>query len=68
MATKIIGTRPLRIPGGFITECLRRSPNPHGDAAKAQMSLTSEQVQKILDLTARIEGDNVDGYEYVEER
>ncbi len=67
MATKISGTQPIRVEGGFITQCIRLSKTPLQDCARARMSLTGEQVLAIVHGRARIEGDNVTGYEYVEE-
>ncbi len=68
MNAKIVGTRPLRVEGSFITAALRADATPYETAARAGMTLTATQIAAILDGRARIEGDSIDGFEYVEER
>ena len=60
-------TKPLRVEGGFFTWAIRTARDPYGMCEGAFPSLTVAQVRAILDGRARIEGDNVTGYEYVEE-
>jgi hypothetical protein len=60
-------TRPLRVEGGFFTHAIRAARDPYDLCAGACPSLTVGQVRAIIDGRARIEGDNVTGYEYVEE-
>jgi hypothetical protein len=58
---------PLRVEGSFFTWAIRTSDDPYVICAGTCPMLTVGQVRAILDGRARIEGDNVNGYEYVEE-
>lgn len=61
-------TRTLRITGEFVTRMLRSRPQTaFADAVGAGMDIKVLELQAILDCTARIEGDNVDGYRLIQE-
>ena len=65
MATKL-QTKPIFVDGGFITEAIRGADNPAEFCRGVAPNLTLEQVDKIINRRARIEGDSVAGFEYVE--
>jgi hypothetical protein len=66
METGKLQTLPLRVDGSFVTAAIRSADNPAEFCKNAAPTLTLAQVDAIINRRARIEGDNYDGFEYVE--
>ncbi len=57
----------LKVTGEYLTWAIRTSGNPHGLVEGMKTTLDKSQVDAIVAGRARIEGDNNNGYEYVED-